>query len=116
MTPVGGKIVLELIPVPRGIEPEKLTPVPRGVEELLTGGTATTLLVLGNGGRTLLSPIPGGTELEGVILTPVPGPVDSLVTTLLAFGTVMMLPGLGYGASVRIAGGAKGGEGEATHS
>lgn len=107
VTPVGGKIVLDLIPVPRGIEPEKLTPVPRGAEELP---------VLGNGGRTLLSPVSNSTELEGVIVTPVSGPVDSLVTTLLAFGTVVMLPGVGYGALVGIAGGAKDGEGEATHS
>lgn len=53
-------------------------------------------------------------------MTPVPGPADGPTdgppTTLLVVGTAVMLPGLGYGASVGIAGGEKGGEGEATHS
>lgn len=88
--------MFELTPVPRGMEREGLTPVPRGTEELLTGGAATPLLVVGNGGETLLGPVPRKIELEkGGIVTPVLGPVDRPATTMLVVGTAVMLPGLG---------------------
>lgn len=109
--------MLELTPVSRGIEREGLTPVTRGTGELLTGEAPTPLLVLGNGGGTRLGRVPRNTELgEAGIVVKVPGPVDGPATTLLVFGTAVMLPGLGYGASVGIAGGLKDGKGEATHS
>lgn len=116
VTPIGGRIVFELTPVPRGIEREGLTPVPRITEELLTVGAATPFLVVGNGGETLLGPVPRKIGLEGGMVTPVPGPVDRPATTMLVVGTAVMLPGLGYGALVGIAGGVKDREGEATHS
>lgn len=109
--------MLELTPVLRTIDLERLTPVPRKTEELLTGGMTNALLVLGNGGGTLLGPVPRNTELEeGGLVTPVPGLVDGPAITLLVVETAVMLPGLGYGASVGIAGGVKDGDGEATHS
>lgn len=54
VTRIVGRTVLELTPSPRGMELEGIAPVPKGTEGLLSGKTATSLLVLGNGRKTEL--------------------------------------------------------------